>query len=102
MGDDYLVGVMAALWISGYKNWPPRIASETAPQTTALSAAFLQAAGRGEFIEPWHQLAQALFSGTPEVFSQALRRVAQFGASSGVDALAGFATTILSLNAGRS
>jgi hypothetical protein len=96
-GDDYLIGVMAVLWLSGYKNWPPRIAAEAAPRTTTLSAAFLQAAGRGEFIEPWHELAQALVIRTPEAFNQALRRVAQFGASSGVDALAGFAMTLLSL-----
>lgn len=94
-GDDYLIGVMAALWLIGYKSWPSQIAAVAAPKTTTLSAAFLRAAGRGEFIEAWHQLAQALFAGTPEIFSQALKRVAQFGASSGLDALAGFATTAL-------
>ncbi len=93
-GDDYLIGVMAALWLSGYKNWPPKIAAKAAPLTTTLSAAFLQAAGRGEFIEPWHELAQALFVGRAEAFGQALRRVAQFGASSGLDALAGFTMTL--------
>jgi hypothetical protein len=92
-GDDYLIGVMAALWLSGYKNWPAQIAATAAPRTTTLSAAFLQAAGRGEFIEPWHDLVQALVGGRPETFGHALRRVAQFGASSGVDALAGFAVT---------
>lgn len=94
-GDDYLIGVMAALWLTGYKSWPSQMAAVAAPKTTTLSAAFLRAAGRGEFIESWHQLAQALFVGNPEIFSQALRRVAQFGASSGLDALAGFATTAL-------
>jgi hypothetical protein len=89
-GDDYLIRVMAALWLSGNKSWPAKIAAKAAPMTTTLSAAFLQAAGRGEFIEPWHKLAQALFAGTPEAFGQALRRVAEFGASSGMDALAGF------------
>lgn len=93
-GDDYLIGVMAALWLNGYKNWPPQIAAKSAPLTTTLSAAFLQAAGRGEFIEPWHELAQALFVGRAETFGQALRRVAQVGASSGLDALAGFAVTL--------
>ncbi len=94
-GDDYLIGVMAALWLTGYKNWPSQMAAVAAPKTTTLSAAFLRAAGRGEFIESWHELAQALFAGVPETFSQAVKRVAQFGASSGLDALAGFATTIL-------
>jgi hypothetical protein len=96
-GDDYLIGVMAALWLTGYKNWSSHIAAVAVRKTTTLSAAFLRAASRGEFIESWHELAQALFAGNPEIFNQALRRVAQFGASSGMDALAGFARTILSI-----
>lgn len=93
-GDDYLVGVMAALWLTGQKALLPRLAKVAADKTTALSAAFLNAAGRGEFIEPWHALVLALFRGEAESFSQALERVARFGASSGRDALAGFATTL--------
>jgi hypothetical protein len=62
-----------------------------------LSGAFLRAAAQGEFMEAWHPLTQALLSGESEVFRQAVKRVAQFGASSGLDALAGFATTLLSL-----
>ncbi|MBI1877356.1 MAG: DUF2877 domain-containing protein [Chloroflexi bacterium] len=96
-GDDYLVGVMAALWLTGQKALLPRMAHMAARQTTTLSAAFLKAAARGEFMEPWHALAQALSAGETGAFSQAIEQVAQFGASSGRDALAGFATTLLSL-----
>jgi hypothetical protein len=96
-GDDYLVGVMAALWLTGQKEILPVMGQVAAPLTTTLSAAFLKAAARGEFIEPWHALAQALSAGEAEAFSQVIERVAQFGASSGRDTLAGFATTLLGL-----
>lgn len=93
-GDDFLVGVMAALWLTGHHALLPKLANIAAPQTTALSAAFLRAAAQGEFIEPWHALAQALCAGEVEAFRRAVEEVAQFGASSGRDALAGFTTTI--------
>lgn len=95
-GDDYLLGVMAALWLAGQHALLPELAKVAAPRTTTLSAAFLRAAAQGEFIEPWHILAQALGAGKAEAVSQAIECVAQFGASSGRDALAGFATTLLS------
>ncbi|HXV98634.1 MAG TPA: DUF2877 domain-containing protein, partial [Anaerolineae bacterium] len=96
-GDDFLMGVMAALWLTGREGLLPVIAREAIPQTTMLSGAFLRAAAQGEFMEAWHTLTQALLSGESEAFRQAVKRVAQFGASSGLDALAGFATTLLSL-----
>ncbi|MBE7556438.1 MAG: DUF2877 domain-containing protein [Anaerolineales bacterium] len=93
-GDDFLVGVIAALWLTGQRALLPKLADVAAPRTTALSAAFLRAAAQGEFIEPWHVLAQALCTGEVESFRRAVEEVAQFGASSGRDALAGFAATI--------
>lgn len=93
-GDDFLVGVMAALWLTGKHNLLPKLADIAAPRTTGLSAAFLRAAAQGEFIEPWHALAQALCTGEVEAFRRAVEEVAQFGASSGRDALAGFTTTL--------
>jgi hypothetical protein len=96
-GDDYIVGVMVALWLTGRNEMLPEMAGVAVAKTTALSAAFLRAAAQGEFMEPWHALVQTLFAGESEAFSQAIKRVAQFGASSGLDALAGFTTTLLSL-----
>lgn len=93
-GDDYLVGAMAALWLAGLKTLLPEIAAAAVPQTTTLSVAFLNAAAQGEFMEPWHHLAQNLYPGNIESLSRALTQVAAFGASSGRDALAGFATTL--------
>ncbi len=96
-GDDYLVGAMAALWLTDLKALLPEIAAAAVLQTTTLSAAFLNAAARGEFMEPWHHLAQNLYPGNIESLSQALALVVTFGASSGRDALAGFTTTLYRL-----
>ena len=89
-GDDFLVGVMAAIWLLGDEADAPAIAGTAAPRTSALSAAFIRAAGRGEFIEPWHALFEALATGDPGQVERAAMRVESFGASSGADALDGF------------
>lgn len=95
-GDDYLMGVMAALWLLERPEIPYQIAAIAVPKTTTLSAAFLQAAGQGHFSESWHGLVHALNSGSIETIGGAFERIAQFGASSGRDALAGFGGMILS------
>jgi hypothetical protein len=89
-GDDFLVGVMAAIWLLGDDSAAPAIAETAAPRTSALSAAFLRAAGRGEFIAPWHGLLGALAAGDPAQVQEAAMAVESFGASSGADALDGF------------
>ncbi|UCC87520.1 MAG: DUF2877 domain-containing protein [Anaerolineales bacterium] len=89
-GDDFLVGVMAAMWLLGDQADAPAIAGTAAPRTSALSAAFLRAAGRGEFITPWHTLVEALASADLAQVEQAAMRMESFGASSGADALDGF------------
>ncbi len=94
-GDDYLVGVMAALWLLQRPEVPPQIAAIAVPKTTTLSAAFLQAAGQGYFSEAWHGLVHALDSGDRAATGGAVQRIADFGASSGRDALAGFSRIIL-------
>jgi Protein of unknown function (DUF2877) len=94
-GDDFLVGAMAALWLLGEHTSLPTIAQASAAYTTAVSGAFLAAAARGQFIEPWHELAQALHRQDETGSQVALRRLAAFGASSGRDALAGFAAVLL-------
>lgn len=94
-GDDYLVGVAAALWLTKQAHISKRIIETAIPKTTALSAAFLKAAAAGEFTEPWHVLAEALFKADVLAVNEAINRLARLGASSGQDALAGFAATIL-------
>jgi hypothetical protein len=94
-GDDFLLGMMAALWLLGERETLPAIA-HAAARTTTLSAAFLTAAAQGQFIEAWHGLAHALHRQDDAGGQAALRRIAAFGGSSGRDALAGFAVTLLS------
>jgi hypothetical protein len=94
-GDDYLVGVMAALWLLGERDTASIIARSASPRTTTLSAAFLMAAERGQFVEPWHHLARALAAQCAPECAAAARRISASGASSGRDALAGFAACAL-------
>lgn len=93
-GDDYLLGVMAALWLQGEREALTVLAQAAAPRTTALSAAFLTAAAQGQFAEPWHALAHALQAEDEPATRTALERIAATGASSGRDALAGFAMQV--------
>ena len=96
-GDDYLVGVMAALRLTGRAELPADLITAAAAKTTWLSAAYLKAAARGEFTEPWHNLALALLAADTTATTEAIRGIAGYGASSGCDALAGFAGTLLVL-----
>jgi hypothetical protein len=89
-GDDFLVGVMAAIWLLGDEAQAPAIAETAAPRTAALSAAFLRAAGRGELIAPWHALLEVLSAGDVVEVEKAAMQMESFGASSGADALDGF------------
>ncbi len=94
-GDDYLVGAMAALWLLGDRDQAAMIAWSAAPHTTTLSSAFLTAAAQGQFAEPWHQLARALARQSAVECGAAVQRITAIGASSGRDALAGFAASLL-------
>ena len=89
-GDDFLVGAMAAIWLLGDESDAPALAQTAAPRTSALSAAFLRAAGQGEFIAPWHALLEALAASELMQVESAAMSVESFGASSGADALDGF------------
>lgn len=94
-GDDYLLGVMAALWLRGDRQPLRAMARAAIARTTIISGAFLAAAARGQFTEAWHDLADALYRENPASCQEAVERIAAFGASSGCDALAGFARTLL-------
>jgi hypothetical protein len=96
-GDDYLTGAMAGLWLLNRPESLPLMAETAGPKTNALSAAFLEAAAKGEFMEPWHALAQAWQAVDREAMAAAIKWIAEFGASSGEDALAGFSTVLLKL-----
>ncbi len=94
-GDDYLLGVMASLWLTRNTSGLEEIAQSARNKTTSLSAAFLEAASKGEFSESWHQLLQGIVSQDTKTARDAIFRFSQIGASSGWDSLAGFATHLL-------
>lgn len=91
-GDDYLLGAIHALWAlaepSAAQALGQSIAGAASPRTNRISAAWLQAAGRGEAGNEWHVLAVALASGAPP--DEPAAWLIQRGHTSGADALAGF------------
>ena len=95
-GDDFLVGFLFGLWATRLKDKVidlAKIVVETAvPRTTQLSAAWLQAAGRGEAWLPWHRLVNALSAGHD--WQPPVQRILAQGATSGIAALLGFMTAV--------
>ena len=96
-GDDYLLGVLAALHLTHRHDRAPLIAKIAVPQTSTLSAAFLHAAAEGLFAEGWHNLTKGLNAYNPVLVAEAADGLAQTGASSGRDAMAGFTHALRSL-----
>ena len=95
-GDDFLVGFLYGLWATHPVEEVvelARVVVETAvPRTTQLSAAWLQAAGRGEAVEPWHELVAALLNQAN--WQMPLAKILHTGATSGVAAVMGFVTAV--------
>ncbi len=92
-GDDFLAGLMLALWAREGEAARPLcagIAAAAAPRTTRLSRAFLRAAAEGLADERWHALLHALAAGPEAAIERAAQAVLAFGASSGLDMLTGF------------
>lgn len=86
-GDDVLVGVLAAQQMLGDARLGKP--SSLGSSTTALSAAFLAAAYRGDFAAHWHVLREALDTGEHRQIAAAADEILVYGASSGADALVG-------------
>lgn len=92
-GDDFLAGLMLALWAREGEAARPlcaQIVAAAAPRTTRLSGAFLRAAADGLADERWHALLYALAGASGPALEQAAQAVLAFGATSGLDMLAGF------------
>lgn len=97
-GDDFLLGVIYASWVIT----PPQraapivkaIATTAAPLTTPLSAAWLNAAARGEASCRWHSFLDSLISGDSAAVKKSALDILAIGHTSGADALAGFITVL--------
>jgi len=96
-GDDLLCGMMLWVWLASATPRPfsEVIAEAAAPRTTALSAAYLRAAARGECNAAWHALLSALSRGEEDPIAAAAHEVLRHGATSGADALLGFLSLAL-------
>lgn len=92
-GDDVLVGCLLAFAVlpaDGADTLRRAIVSAAGGRTTRISAAYLDAAARGEASEAWHQLLAALAVNDAGRIASATRGVMTFGETSGSDMLAGF------------
>jgi hypothetical protein len=97
-GDDYLMGVIYALWATRPEAEARELSGalvETAvPLTTTLSGAWLRAAGRGEATQPWHDLVNGVTAADDLAVEHAIRRIISCGHSSGAEALSGFTAAL--------
>jgi hypothetical protein len=96
-GDDFLMGVIYAMWSlgeAGRSSMIESLVSAAVPLTTTLSSAWLKAAASGEAALRWHYLVDAICSGDGSNVADAVRRMAAVGHSSGADALAGYLATL--------
>lgn len=98
-GDDFLVGLLAALHACRLhapatqpeiNNCCRLIAQTAAPHTTRLSAQWLHHAGQGHFGEAWHHLIDALNRNESAAITATAHRILTTGATSGIDAMSGF------------
>ncbi|KAA3645677.1 MAG: DUF2877 domain-containing protein [Chloroflexi bacterium] len=97
-GDDFLIGIMHALWAllpeENASLISKQIANIAVPRTASISANWLEAAARGEAGETWHALFDAMLAREQEQVEAAILRILPTGHTSGADALAGFIHTL--------
>ncbi len=91
-GDDFLIGIMLGAWLAHTEptSFCQTLLQAAAPRTSKLSAAYIQAAARGECSEAWHELLHSLCHLPTAGLESSVRRVLSYGATSGADTLAGF------------
>ena len=97
-GDDFLMGVMYALWaIFNQKDaarWSRKIAEAASSRTNMLSGAMLQESANGYASEHWHVLVDVLCKENVTDVTRACMDILSLGHTSGADALTGFLLSI--------
>jgi hypothetical protein len=91
-GDDYLVGLLAALEATAdpvHSSLATAIADGLPGRTTAVGEALIGHAVRGEFSERLHEVLIALAGGRPRDLARPIERAMAYGATSGSDTLVG-------------
>jgi hypothetical protein len=103
-GDDFLLGVLHALYVSLPANDAHRMGAIVAEaarlRTTTVSAAYLAAASKGGAGQSWHNLVDGLASGNADQLGTAVGELAAIGHTSGADALTGFVLGLSALAGG--
>ena len=97
-GDDFLIGVMYALWAifdrKDAARWSRTIADAASCRTTMLSGAMLQESANGHASEHWHALVDVLCKENVTDVTRACLDILSLGHTSGADMLAGFLLSI--------
>jgi hypothetical protein len=93
-GDDFLIGLMHAIW-SASEDAPAEclcagIASAAVPRTSIFSAAYLKSAAGGEAPAHWQALLRACAEPESAGLKSAVGALLEHGHTSGQDALSGF------------
>lgn len=93
-GDDFLLGVIYALWMNltppEAKAWSANIHRLAASRTTRLSAYWLEVASEGQASKPWHDFLEAIDKMNDVRIRQTVSSLISYGHTSGFDALVGF------------
>ena len=93
-GDDYLIGLMHALWATQpdahARTLSRAMAYAAVARTTELSAAWVAAASKGQAAQHWHELFEDLIEGDERALEPAVHSLMNVGHTSGADALTGF------------
>lgn len=106
-GDDYLLGYMAALWpwdlppdLEAHLNRLHQLIERRLFRTTDISQHYLKRAVQGHFSQPICELLKQLNANAAlKTIIACAENVMQFGATSGVDCLAGLLHGLRTLNA---
>ena len=97
-GDDFLMGVIYALWaIFDQKDaarWSRKIAEAASSRTNMLSGAMLQESANGYASEHWHVLVDVLCKENVTDVTRVSMDILSLGHTSGADALTGFLLSI--------
>jgi hypothetical protein len=93
-GDDFVIGVMHALWCATTPEQARMLCGEllraVANKTNRLSASYLARAAYGEAGDTWHTLIRAMARGDASTIVTPVESLIGLGHTSGQDALSGF------------
>jgi hypothetical protein len=101
-GDDFLIGVMYAVWSTLPETEAmsicPKLSEAAEQRTNQLSACSMKRATLGETSSTWQALLVAMAQADQETITRQVDALMRLGHTSGQDALTGFLLALLALN----